>query len=238
MAGSFTARRKNAAITPRGPRGLIEPYPSQVDFKWPNARSGFISASNIFKVLGTFSATSAAYDYPEAQRQRPGASRSSLPTRRGEQLADSNSISCVFKALQPGEFWPSASPSASSAPAIRVAARPGATAPSLRGKRKRRPRGAMMAIEFARLLACELPRAIARYAPRRTPQVAETVGRPSRGARRRSTRVRATGASRRMDSRAGSAMGGFQERSRGNLSTICVFRKDNLAISKPLGRSS
>jgi len=51
------------------------------------------------------------------------ASRSSLLSRRGEQPADSNSISCVFKALQPGKFLPSASDSASSAPAI--ASQPG-----------------------------------------------------------------------------------------------------------------
>jgi hypothetical protein len=54
VAGSFMARRKSAAFSPGGPGGLIEPYLNQVDFKWPNARSDFISASNIFKVSGLF----------------------------------------------------------------------------------------------------------------------------------------------------------------------------------------
>jgi hypothetical protein len=52
MAGSFTVRRKSAVIFTRGAGGLIEPYSPQVDFKWPNARSDFIAASNFFKVLG------------------------------------------------------------------------------------------------------------------------------------------------------------------------------------------
>jgi hypothetical protein len=75
------------------------------------------------------------------------------------------------------------------------------------------------------------------YAPRRTPQLAresETVDRQSRGEVSQ-TRVRATWAPLGgMDSRSGSAMDGFQERSRVNPSTTSVFRKENSAILKPL----
>jgi hypothetical protein len=155
--------KKRRDFRPGRLRGFDRAYLRQVDFEWPNARSDFIAASNIFKVLGAFFCNFGRV-FP---CHDPGASRSSPSSRRGEQLADSNFISCVFKALQPGKFSPRLPPA-------RVRRRQFASRPG-------HPSALM--------------RAAARYAPRRTPQVAresETVDRPSHGARRRSTRVRAT----------------------------------------------